>query len=835
MISSLSARTRHPGRLRLLALGALVAILSGMCAVLGGSPAVSADRPVRCRWQQDLLREQQARHPRERVGHRWAPVTTTIQGFATDISVNVGLDDRLQDRHRRPRRTPSRSTGSATTAATVPARSRRVTPSATLPQNQPQCITDATTELYDCGNWAVSASWNVPSTAVSGRLHRPARTARRPATAATSPSSSATTPATPTVVFQTSDPTWQAYNTYGGSDFYQAATNGRAYKVSYNRPVLTRGGIGGRDFFFTNEYPMIRFLEQNGYDVSYIAGVDTDRRGSLLKNHKIFLSVGHDEYWCGAQRANVEAARDAGVNLQFLSGNEIYWQTRYEASADGSHTAYRTLVCYKETWANAKIDPVAGVDRHLARPAVRPVGQGRRQARERADRHAVHGQPRRPGRHGQQRRGQAPALAQHLAGQPAARAPARRSRRTRSATSPTRTSTTGSGRPGWSDLSTTTGPTPEYLQDFGNTVVPGTTTHHLTLYRAASGALVFGAGIDPVGVGPRRRPRQRVRPRSRPTSGCSRRRSTCSPTWAPSRRRWMSDARRGDQVDRHRRSDRRRITSPAAGSAQANGAKVTVTGTATDAGGGASPASRSPPTAARPGTRPRAPRPGPTPTSSTASGSQTVQVRAIDDSANIGASATRAFSVELPVRASSATSRPSTPPRHPPTTPAVELGLRFRATAHGFVTGVRFYKGTGNSGTHTGIAVEHQRHAARAHVTFTSESATGWQTVSFANPVAVTPARPTSSPTPLRRGTTPCSPGRSPPPASPRIPLAVDGGFGAAPAGVFASLGRFPDQSSRNAELLRRPAVHHARRVAAGGDQPVAAARGEQRAHRPRR
>ncbi len=47
---------------------------------------------------------------------------------------------------------------------------------------------------------------------------------------------------------------------------------------------------------------MIRFLERNGYDVSYTTGVDTDRRGALIKNHKVFLSVGHDEYWSGPQR-----------------------------------------------------------------------------------------------------------------------------------------------------------------------------------------------------------------------------------------------------------------------------------------------------------------------------------------------------------------------------------------------------------------------------------------------------------------------------------------------------------------------------------------------------
>ena len=75
---------------------------------------------------------------------------------------------------------------------------------------------------------------------------------------------------------------------------------------------------------------MIRWLEANGYNVSYTTGVDTDRRGNLLTNHKVFLSVGHDEYWSGAQRANVEAARNAGVHLAFFAGNDIYWKTRWE-------------------------------------------------------------------------------------------------------------------------------------------------------------------------------------------------------------------------------------------------------------------------------------------------------------------------------------------------------------------------------------------------------------------------------------------------------------------------------------------------------------------------
>ena len=75
----------------------------------------------------------------------------------------------------------------------------------------------------------------------------------------------------------------------------------------------------------------------------------------------MFLSVGHDEYWSGTQRANVEAARDAGVHLAFFSGNEVFWKTRWENSIDGSGTSHRTLVSYKETHANAKIDPLSNV------------------------------------------------------------------------------------------------------------------------------------------------------------------------------------------------------------------------------------------------------------------------------------------------------------------------------------------------------------------------------------------------------------------------------------------------------------------------------------------
>ena len=74
------------------------------------------------------------------------------------------------------------------------------------------------------------------------------------------------------------------------------------------------------------------------------------------------------------------------MNLAFFSGNEVYWKTRWEPSEDGTNTANRTLVCYKDTWANAKIDPL-GPTSTWRDP--RFGGNGQR-AGERPDRHAVH-------------------------------------------------------------------------------------------------------------------------------------------------------------------------------------------------------------------------------------------------------------------------------------------------------------------------------------------------------------------------------------------------------------------------------------------------------------
>ena len=63
------------------------------------------------------------------------------------------------------------------------------------------------------------------------------------------------------------------------------ARPGRAYKVSYNRPFTTRD-YAPEDWVFNAEYPMVRWIERNGYDVSYSTGVDSHRRGAELLEHE---------------------------------------------------------------------------------------------------------------------------------------------------------------------------------------------------------------------------------------------------------------------------------------------------------------------------------------------------------------------------------------------------------------------------------------------------------------------------------------------------------------------------------------------------------------------
>lgn len=171
------------------------------------------------------------------------------------------------------------------------------------------------------------------------------------------------------LLVQQSVTTYQAYNPWGGKSLYKwsSTENKRAAKVSFNRPYAANPqnpgaayGVGAGEFL-TNlqphpdrygasnagwEYNMVRWLEREGYDVTYCTNLDTHRRPEALLRHRAWLSLGHDEYWSRPMRDHVEAARDAGVHLGFFGANAAYWQVRFETSP-ASGTADRVMVCYK--------------------------------------------------------------------------------------------------------------------------------------------------------------------------------------------------------------------------------------------------------------------------------------------------------------------------------------------------------------------------------------------------------------------------------------------------------------------------------------------------------
>ncbi|CAK9085226.1 unnamed protein product [Durusdinium trenchii] len=171
------------------------------------------------------------------------------------------------------------------------------------------------------------------------------------------------------ILLQTIDTTWRAYNNYMAPSTYgvlplprhnfsipESWQSRRAYKVSYNAPLVTRD-TRAVNTLFNAEMPAIRWLERHGFDVQYWTGLDAHLQGAeISKRAKVYVSVGHDEYWSGEQRRHVERARDAGVHLHFWSGNEVYWKIRWETSpVDGM--AGRTMVVYKESQESFKIDP----------------------------------------------------------------------------------------------------------------------------------------------------------------------------------------------------------------------------------------------------------------------------------------------------------------------------------------------------------------------------------------------------------------------------------------------------------------------------------------------
>ena len=178
--------------------------------------------------------------------------------------------------------------------------------------------------------------------------------------------------------------TWNAYNTFGGRNLYERGT-----KVSFARPMAkgllrkpdgpgsrvtvmqppdpqNRAHVaylrthqftewGGSAGWPNYELPFVRWAERSGYGIDVALNADLEDPRTL-EGRRLYLSVGHDEYWSSPMRDTVEGFTAAGGNALFLSGNTAFWQVRIE-------DAGTAMIGFKDQFAK---DPVYGTDRqHL--------------------------------------------------------------------------------------------------------------------------------------------------------------------------------------------------------------------------------------------------------------------------------------------------------------------------------------------------------------------------------------------------------------------------------------------------------------------------------------
>ncbi|MDQ6768128.1 MAG: hypothetical protein M3Z41_10005, partial [Candidatus Eremiobacteraeota bacterium] len=131
--------------------------------------------------------------------------------------------------------------------------------------------------------------------------------------------------------YDVNDPSGSALPLTGHSlyDFSSAAST-PAVKVTFDRPFSSQYGNPGDGGVYDFEPELIGFIEQSGYDVTYAPDPVIDAQPQLLQFHKVVVIGGHAEYQTMASYNGLIAARDRGVGLAFISGNEIYWQVRYE-------------------------------------------------------------------------------------------------------------------------------------------------------------------------------------------------------------------------------------------------------------------------------------------------------------------------------------------------------------------------------------------------------------------------------------------------------------------------------------------------------------------------
>ena len=144
------------------------------------------------------------------------------------------------------------------------------------------------------------------------------------------------------ILLQLCTNTYAAYTNWGGFSLYayHGLSKNQGHRVSFDRPTTSQ--------FLRWEEPFVIWAEKSGITLDYAANSDLEFHPEILKNYKLVLSVGHDEYWSNPMRDHLEAFIARGGNVAFFSGNSVCWQVRSED--DG-----RALTCWKQ---NFHSDPV---------------------------------------------------------------------------------------------------------------------------------------------------------------------------------------------------------------------------------------------------------------------------------------------------------------------------------------------------------------------------------------------------------------------------------------------------------------------------------------------
>lgn len=290
---------------------------------------------------------------------------TTNLGFARQFSVNIGETVDFS----------CHGTGPAIDIYRIGAyggmgwRKVATIANAATQQPDPDVVPDSNGGVT-CTNWSTTASWTVPTDAISGLFVGVYRNTSQ-TNASYIPFSVRDDAKAVDVIVKFSETTWAlAYNYYGtpsspltGKSVYGSGgplgdSGTRSHVGSYHRPIVTREGIP-QTYWLACEAPLIRFIESNGLNVKYVASKDVDESPAILQAAKMVISSGHDEYWSEGMRDAFEAYRDGGGHVIFMSGNEVFWRTRFSPD----HTL---MWVYKDT--------MDGPGAHVGGTALDPVG-----------------------------------------------------------------------------------------------------------------------------------------------------------------------------------------------------------------------------------------------------------------------------------------------------------------------------------------------------------------------------------------------------------------------------------------------------------------------------